>query len=534
MASLRVGIGWQVARSTGSLLASRAVVAVATLVSLPIVYDGLGAHEFGVWALLGVLATLFTLIDLGLGPAQIREVARAHDAAGRRYARASLGLGLLCGVALGVAAIVVTLAGWPLLARLFHIIGPAQQAREAALWLMVGVLADQVSVPWRAMLAGTQRYTAVAVVTGLCAVLTAVLAVLVIRLGGGLAALGATTAATNAIRTILLIAVAQRKVRSLTPSLRRIRRSDVRSVLGYGLPVQLTKVAGTGTVALSPLVVGGVFGPAAVGGFDLAGRLLSLLRLPADLLFTVLFPVTVAQFARHGRQWIDEFYHRFTGYVTAFAAPSAAAMVVCAEPLVRFWMGHDVPWAAGSIAILAPGYALGLVIGVATLVTRTEGKPGRETASLIVALVVNVALIYPMMRLCGPLGAATSTLVAIVISTVGFFLQFHRATHRPVLPLLRAAAPGTLASVLAATAGWLAAPHLPDLAGRWGAGVTTACRGTVVLVVGGAVLAATQLLDPAVRPHAWPRPLRARRPAVGPVPGVPAAARQSEIERDFA
>lgn len=527
---MRASLSRQVAQGTGSLLAARVVVAAATLATLPIVYGGLGAHAFGVWALLGLLCSLVLLVDLGLGPALIREVAQAYGEQARRRARAALGLGLLCGVGIGLVAIVATLAGWPLLARFFHLTDPVLQAREAALWLMAGVLADRVSLPWRAMLAGTQRYTAIAAATALAALLGAAFSVLVIHFGGGLAALGAATAASSAICTVLLTVVAYRTAHGLTPSLRQIRRSDVRSLFGYGLPVQVTRAAGAGTLQINPLLVGGAFGPAAVGGLDIGVRLLSLLRMPADLLFTVLFPITVAQAARHGRDWVDRFYLRATRYLAAFAVPCAAVLAVCAQPLVEFWMGHDVPWAAASVAILAPGYAVGLVVGVATMVTRAEGRPARETAALLAAFAMNVALIYPLLRLVGPLGAPVSTLVAVIASNAGFVGYFHRSTNRPVAPVLRAMCPGAAAGGVGAVAGWLVMPYLPDLPGRWGAGVTMTLGAVVVLLVAAVTLAAAGFFDSTERArlagllHRWAPTVRQRRRAVrSPVPEPPAA-----------
>jgi len=499
----------RIAHNTGSLFLSRAVVAAASLATLPVLYDGLGSAGFGVWALLGVLVALVSLADLGLGTAQIREVARAHDAEGRRRARAALGLGLLWSVGLGLLALLGTLACWPVLARLFHVGDLAHEARDSALWLMVGVLFDQVSLPWRSMLGGTQRYAAIAWTTAATALLGAVLAVVVVRLGGGLAALGASTAATSAVRAVVLMMSAHRAVAGLAPTVRGIRRSDVRAAAGYGLPVQATRATGVVNSELGRLVLGGSLGPAQVAGFDLGSRLLSMLRLPPDLVFTVLFPFAVTGVARHGREWLDRFYLTTTRYVVAFAGPCAAALMVCADPLIRCWMGQPVPWAAATVAILAPSYAFGLAAGAATLVTRVEGRPGRETWYLLLALALNLALVPLLLPLVGPLGAAVSTALAVTASSAYFAVWFHRATRRPLAGLLRAIRPGTVAALVAGVVGGLAAPYLPDLDGRVGAALTVVCRGGTVVVTAVVVLAATGLVGTterawlAARWHRW-------------------------------
>ncbi|MFC6018117.1 lipopolysaccharide biosynthesis protein [Plantactinospora solaniradicis] len=538
MASLPVAGGRRIAHNTGSLFLSRVVVAGASLAALPVLYDGLGPRGFGVWALLGVLVALVSLADLGLGTAQIREVARAHDAAGCRRARAALGLGMLCSVGLGLLALLGTLVCWPVLARLFHVGDLAHEARDGALWLMLGVLLDQISLPWRSMLAGTQRYTAIAWTTAATALLGAVFAVLVVRLGGGLAALGASTAVTSAIRAAVLMTTAHRGIGWLTPRVRGIRRADVRAAARYGLPVQVTRATGVVNSELGRLVVGGSFGPAQVAGFDLGSRLLSVLRLPPDLLFTVLFPFAVSGVARHGRDWLDNFYLTTTRYVVAFAGPCAAALVVCADPLIRCWIGQPVPWAAATVAILAPSYALGLTAGAATLVTRVEGRPDRETWYLLLALALNLALVPPLLRLCGPLGAALSTAIAITVSSGYFAVWFHRATGRPLVGLLRAIRPGVVAAFVAGVGGGLAAPYLPEFAGRTGAGLTVLCRGGAVLLIAAVVLVATGLVGGAERTwltalwRRWAqygRSLLTRQPAAPVGGGVPDATIRKDV-----
>jgi hypothetical protein len=76
-----------------------------------------------VWALLTGLVGIAALADMGLGSAQIREVALAVGAAEKRHARAVLALGCVWGAAIGGLAITATAACWPVLARVFHLNG---------------------------------------------------------------------------------------------------------------------------------------------------------------------------------------------------------------------------------------------------------------------------------------------------------------------------------------------------------------------------------------------------------------------------
>ncbi|GAB3933586.1 hypothetical protein GCM10027614_04810 [Micromonospora vulcania] len=263
--------------------------------------------------------------------------------------------------------------------------------------------------------------------------LGAALAILVVRLGGGLAALAASAAATGALRTLLLAAATHRRHPELSPRWGRLDLREVRRVGSYGLRVQVSSGAGVVNVELDRLVLGGAFGPAVAGGFDLGTRLLNLLRLPPGFALVVLFPAAVARTVARGTGWLDRFYLSATRYLALFLAPATAALMVSADPLVRLWLGHQVPWAAANIVILAPAYAINLITGAATIVARTEGRPGLETRYVLLSVVLNLALTVPLLWLCGPLGVPLSTALAVVLSTGYFLVYFHSATARPLL-----------------------------------------------------------------------------------------------------
>jgi O-antigen/teichoic acid export membrane protein len=488
----------RVARNSVALFFARAAAAAASVVSVPVLYAGLGERPYGVWALLTGLVGIAALADMGLGSAQIREVALAVGATEKTRARAVLALGCLWGAAIGVLAITATAACWPVLAWVFHLNGLAEQARGAALLLLLGFLADSLAMPWRAVLEGTQRYALVGWITGGTALGGAGLAVLVALGGGGLVLVAATVTATSTVRALILVVVARRCVPALTPRLRDIRRSDLTDVAGYGLRVQVSSAAAAVNNETDRLVLGGFFEPQTVAGFDLGSRLANLLRLPPSLVLTALFPAAAVA-AGTGSDRLDLLYVRATRYLAAFAAIGAAALMVSADPLVRLWLGHPVPLAATTIVVLTPGYAVNVVSGAAAVVTRAQGRPGTETRYALLAAALNIVLTIPLLRLLGPWGVPLSTTVSASVSTVYFFAHFHRSSRRALAPLVRALWPPALAGVVAATATWLAEAGLPDGAGRANAAWAVVSRSGLVVVVAATILAALGFFTAAER-----------------------------------
>ncbi|MFY1669599.1 lipopolysaccharide biosynthesis protein [Plantactinospora sp. WMMB334] len=488
------GDGRRLTRNSTGLVAARLTVAAAGLTSLPVLYDRLGAAEFGTWVLLGGVVAVLALVDLGLGAALVRQVARTLAGQPDRVTRAALGIGLLWGVLLWLLASAGTVAAWPVLARLLQLGQLAAEARNALLTLLLGLLCDGAALPWRAVLEGAQRYTTLAWMTAGTGVLGAALAVLVVRLGGGLLALAASTAAAGAVRTVLVVTAARHWHRHLGPRLRGMRRDELRELFGYGLRIQVTNASGAANLELDRFVLGGVAGPAVAGSFELGNRLLALLRLPPAIVLMAMFPMAVSRAAVEGQVWLDRFHLAATRYLTAFAAVGTALLVVSADPLIRLWLGEPVWWATATILVLAPSYALNLAAGATAIVLRVEGQPGGETGYALLSVLLNLALTWPLWRLFGPVGVPLATSCGIAAGTAYFVLRFHRSTGRPVTPMLTAVRPAMTAALAAGVGGVLAARFLPDGPGRLDAALAVATRSAVVLLIALAVLAGTGFL----------------------------------------
>lgn len=483
------------------MLSAKCIVALAGLLSLPVVYAHLGAVDFGIWALLSGLATLVAMADLGLGSAIVRQIASTLHAVEAGRVRIALGFGLAWGVLFPLLAIAVVAASWPLLADLLNFGAASVAALWATMGLLLGVMMDGIALPWRGVLEGTQRYNTLAWVNGSAAILGAVLAVLVVSLGHGIGWLAITVVVTSAIRSVLIIAMSRRAFRLASPTLRGVRREDVRSIGGYGMRVQITAVSGAVNMELDRFVLSGFFGPAIAGGFDLGGRLVGLLRLPPTFALVALFPMAITRTAENGREWLDRFNVVATKYLAAFSAVSAACMLVCAGPLVQLWLGVPNWWAAANIVILAPAYAVNLAAGATAIVTRVEGKPGRETGYAVMSLVLNLALTWPLLYWLGPPGVPLATAVGVVVSTAYFMVTYHRISGRALQPILHVTWPSAVAAATGVGAGLLVMPLLPDGAGRWDAALAVAGGSLVVLLVAGLVLLATGFLSATDRSH---------------------------------
>jgi len=491
----RPSVAGRVARNGAALFTARVAGALAGTLALPVLYSRLGRQEFGVWVLLAGLVALMGYVDMGLGSAQTREVARAVSLGETRTARAVLAIGVGWGACLSALALAGFLLCWPAVASLFRLGPLAAEAHDAVLVLLLGFTVVCVAGPWRAVLEGLQRYSTVAALDGGAAVLNAALSAMAVLAGGGLVALAVVTSLTNTARSVAIVGLAHRTAPSLRPSPADLCRQHVVAALHYCVPIQVTNVAAAASNETDRLVLGGFVGPAAVAGYEPGNKLANLLRMPAALITTAMFPAAATAAATADPARLNRLYLGMTRYLATYAALGAAFLVACADPLVRLWLGHRVPLAATTLALMAPAYAVNVCTCAAQMVTRAEGRPGRETRFALVTAGLNLVLTLPLLALLGPWGVPLSSALALAGGGAYFFVHFHRDSGRPLRLLAPALTWPAVVGVAAGLAGWLTTPYLPGGPGRVGAATTLLCQGLLTVLVGIALLTAVGFFD---------------------------------------
>ncbi|GAB3409899.1 lipopolysaccharide biosynthesis protein [Flindersiella endophytica] len=484
----------RVVRNGTILILGRLVSLAAGVVTLPVLFRGLGAHTFGVWVLLSGLAGILGYFDLGLGSALIREVAQGTEPARRRRARAVQMMCALWGLGFGGLAFAVGTVSWPLVASLLPQPGLGVDRLAIALILLSSWIGG-MALPWRAVLEGTQRYFALAGIECGAALLTAAISIRIAVAGGGPTGLAAGAASVAVIRTVVVVCVAHSEVPALTPSLRLLRWSDVSGTLRYGLRVQATRLATVVNLEADGIVLGAYFGPATAAAYEPGRRVANLFRLPVSLVTAAAFPVVARVAASGSRHRLDKIYLHMTRYLATFAAVGGAALVVCADPLIRLWIGEPVPLAAVTLAILAAGSVVNLAVHAASVLTCAEGEPGRETRYAFFTTGLNLLLTYPCLKLAGPVGVPLSTAVAAAVASTYFVVHVQRRSGRPAWPAVRILIPPCAAALAATSLTFALAGTLPDGPGRAGAALAVGCRGALATVLVVTALVAVRYVD---------------------------------------
>ena len=332
--------------------------AVSSLVALavgfvlaPLLLRHLGVDRFGFWSLLWAITGSLALADLRVAAALTRFAAEAwaRGDAERLSRLASTGLAFY--LALGLLEVAGALALLILPTRA-PVELPAAVAVEGgtALALAVAVFAlNSAGSVFVGVLQGLQRFdlTALVAVAGSCLRVAGVLAVL--GLGGGLRELVLVEGAIALFQGLL----SYFQTRRLLPGLRLVPSGVVGAVFkelgAFGLKLQVAHLAFLASFHGDKLLLSFFLGLPAVAFYDLGSKVAYLMRGFPLLLVSAVGPEASALAAGGNRARLWTLYLKGTAYLVAAGTPLLVFTVVGAGPILRVWLGTDLPEARQAI-----------------------------------------------------------------------------------------------------------------------------------------------------------------------------------------
>jgi O-antigen/teichoic acid export membrane protein len=367
------------ATNLGVLLAGRAVIGVAGVITVALLSRRLGPAEYGRLTLaLAVSGLVATVAEAGLSTIGARELARADSPAQRAELRgALLGLGL-------TITLIATLLGWIVL-QVFVSAGRTDETRAAIeVLLLLGLSAPFSLLANASATAAGRSYLVGIAQAGAALAALAVVVVLCLTHIGLITAAGAVglASALSAPLLLWLYPAARRRPRRIFPLWKML--------FGETIALAVVNLINVAYVKADALLLAGLASAAQLGVYGLVYNLVTLLIALPSLLVAAAGPVLVRASGRPAR------FHAVLAQMTLVTELIAVAITV---PLLRF-SPVIVQTLAGSRFHAGAGVLRILVIGlIATFPSGLIGAGltalGRQRALLWPisgALVMNVAL----------------------------------------------------------------------------------------------------------------------------------------------
>lgn len=450
------GQGHSFVRNALASYGVRGLRAVSMLLLTPYLFRELGLSGFGAWSVLFTLATIFSLIEYGATVGVTKYVAE-YQAAGRERDIAVLVAGALAAMAwLGLIALLLTAVLLPIAAGL----APDGERSGFLVGLLLIGAAQLVRFPGQvfgAVLMGRQRYELYNASEALTLVSFVIGAVLALELGGGLAWLGGTFAASLVAGAVVNTAIARRLDPSLPLWPHRVPREVRARVVRFGSLSLLVDSMDFIAQRMDTLVVAGIRGAAAAAPIAAATRMISGVQALILPFVTLILPMIAELRAAGRREELIERYVTSTRVAMQVTLAAAGGLAIFSTDAVDVWLGPTAPAVTDPIVvILMVLQIIVLTAAPATKVLLGVGKLRAVTVLAVVEGVLNLALSIVLVIVWGAIGAAIATLVTsglivparIPLACGAIGCPVPRLARSALLPALASVAPAVLVMVI--------------------------------------------------------------------------------------
>lgn len=423
-------------------LAGSIVNAVSGLALVVLLARGLDAEEAGrFFAASSVVLLLTAVSGLGTGTGLARFMLR-YEAVGRhqdalRVLR--IAAAPVVTLSLVLCALLVVLAGW--VANLLGWDGEGSLVRALALALPFAVVTELALAATRAL--GRMRTTAL-VDRLVRAGLQAVLAGVVLALGGDVVTVALAWTAAWVFAAVLAVWSLARFLRTRTPEVHDVdpTRTDLaapgagrdgghRSLAGeFWTYTRWRAVARIAQVAIQRadiVLVAALLGPGEAAVYTAATRFVVLGQFVQQALTDVLQPRFTSILVEGDTDVLREVFRTGTAWSIAMTWP--VYLVVGCAPAVylsAFGEGYDTSGATAVVLLMTAAMLVGVATGAVDTLLLMAGRSGLSTFNVVAALVLDIVGCLLLLPVMGIAGAAVSWAAAVVLQNGLAMVQVRR------------------------------------------------------------------------------------------------------------
>ncbi len=383
------------------------------LVVAPVLLAALGVERYGLWSLLWAITGSLGLLDFRLATALTPLVAtewarKEHDRIVRLVTT-----GLTFYAALGILEVGAVLLWTRVPGLMGWLPGPLREEGAFALNAAAVVFAvNSVTLVFTSLLHAFQRFDLAARIAMVTTAFRGILLVAVAWSGGGIRELILAEGGIACLQCLVTV----RMVRRLLPEVRLFRRPDpgsFRELIRFGGKLQISHIAHLISLHADKILLSAFLGLTTVAYYDLGQKIAYVMRQLPLLLISATMPVASAMEAKGNREELWNFYVKGTRALVYAATPLLIFTVTGAGAILFAWTGVTVIEARMAVWLLAIGFYLSLIIGMAYSIVIGIGKPELEMHRGLLVGGINLVFSASLIPLIGFAGAPLGTALAL-------------------------------------------------------------------------------------------------------------------------
>lgn len=184
-----------------------------------------------------------------------------------------------------------------------------------------------------------------------------------------------------------------------------------RRMLEYSLPIVSTQSANTIDNRVDTLLIGFFLSPVSVSYYVIGKQIVQFLDAPGAALGYTLAPELGRQKAAKEGERVSRMYETSLVYILSLHIPSAAGLILIAEPLIEYIFGTEYLGGVPVLQLLAIHTVLLSAMNITGGTLDYFGRARARAAAKMIASIINIVLNIILIPILGIIGAATATVV---------------------------------------------------------------------------------------------------------------------------
>jgi len=419
-------LGMKVVRNVGFSVLRVGLVLPIQFLLIPYILKNVGVGGYGTWAVLLVVISLTSLVDLGLSGTLTKHAAEYYTHGDFKALNRLIDTGQVLYALISMVAVLLLNLASPLLIGVLFRGSPTSPHELTVLWTWSSLLVacNFLGFPFYSVLLGLQRMDLSNIVSYSKVALGALFTVFFLYTGRGLRGL----VYANLLAVVLTLLMSAGMVRALLPQLRSygfaFDRGELKRIFGFGVKIYVTQVAVAMDSQISKMYLGALAGVQSAGCYNIANETAWKIRGVPELLLGPVMAAASELDARGDHARLRELYFRSHKYIALCGVPLVLGVAFFCKRLVHLWLGANLAAVALPLSVLVILYFFNLTSGPGYLIFIGRGLLGPGMKSALVSLTLNLSLGLVLVYFYGLWGGVLTTCVSVISGTAYFLYLF--------------------------------------------------------------------------------------------------------------
>lgn len=397
------------------------ITILVALLYTPVMIRLLGQSEYGLYALIGSVAAIFSIMDLGLGNTIVRFTARNRANGDKSFESKLNGLFLILYSIIGVLTILV---GIILVNKINTIFGGSltvSELKKARIMVFILTVNFALSFPlsvFGSIMQAYERFVVIKLIAVIRSILIPIFTLPFLFLGYGSITMVIITTVVNIICLLFNVYYCFKNL-NIHFYFGKIDSSLLKEILGYSFFVFLAVIVDQIYWNTDQFILGIFSGTKPVAVYAIAMLFIKLYIQFSTALSGLFLPkVSMMVAKKAGNQELTSIMIKMGRLQYIIMSYILSGFILFGQPFINIWAGPSYSGAYHIVLVIMVPLTIPLIQNIGISILYAKNSQGFRSVMLIFIAILNVVISIPLAKSYGGIGVAIATACTIIIGNI--------------------------------------------------------------------------------------------------------------------